>query len=163
MNKKLFHIIFDTTNKHKFLTNAGKTVTKYSEPVFYIIYILGGILLLLAGSDLVIRYIVIPFAVLAYNSFIRKILNRPRPFVAEDITPLAEHKPNGSFPSNHAASSMIIAFAWYCVCPYVTVVLVVMAVLTGISRVMVGVHYPADVAVGWLVGVCFGILGFVVG
>ncbi|SEG84786.1 undecaprenyl-diphosphatase [Thermomonospora echinospora] len=57
-----------------------------------------------------------------------------------------------SFPSNHAtiaaASAMALAVAWRTVAPLVLPLAAVMA----FSRVFVGVHYPHDVAAGFLLG-----------
>ncbi|MFB4320538.1 phosphatase PAP2 family protein [Actinomadura sp. 21ATH] len=58
-----------------------------------------------------------------------------------------------SFPSNHAtiaaASAAAIVVAWRAMAPLV----LPLAVLMAFSRVFVGVHYPHDVAAGFLVGV----------
>lgn len=57
-----------------------------------------------------------------------------------------------SFPSNHAANSMAIATIlveilgsqfWY---------LYLLAVITGLSRVYIGVHFPGDIFVGFILG-----------
>ncbi|WP_067803430.1 phosphatase PAP2 family protein [Actinomadura formosensis] len=58
-----------------------------------------------------------------------------------------------SFPSNHAtiaaASAAAIVVAWRALAP----VVLPLAALMAFSRVFVGVHYPHDVAAGFLVGV----------
>ncbi|WP_141575371.1 phosphatase PAP2 family protein [Actinomadura sp. WMMA1423] len=58
-----------------------------------------------------------------------------------------------SFPSNHAtiaaASAAAIVVAWRAMAPLV----LPLAALMAFSRVFVGVHYPHDVAAGYLVGV----------
>jgi membrane-associated phospholipid phosphatase len=58
-----------------------------------------------------------------------------------------------SFPSNHAtiaaASAAAIVVAWRATAPLV----LPLAALMAFSRVFVGVHYPHDVAAGFLVGV----------
>lgn len=69
----------------------------------------------------------------------------PRPFMAGLGTALVEHRPNSSFPSNHAlvfATCAAVLFflrrramAW---------VAVALGVLVGWSRIYVGVHYPLD-------------------
>ena len=96
------------------------------------------------------------------NSILRKILNRPRPFKELGIESLIEHEDKGSCPSNHAVSAMIIAMAWCSIFPVVGAVLIVLAIFTGLSRVMTGVHYPVDVFLGWLIAIVIGCLGFFV-
>ncbi|TDB83438.1 phosphatase PAP2 family protein [Actinomadura sp. 7K534] len=58
-----------------------------------------------------------------------------------------------SFPSNHAtiaaASAAVIVVAWRAMAPLV----LPMAALMAFSRVFVGVHYPHDVAAGFVLGV----------
>ncbi|MFI0356327.1 phosphatase PAP2 family protein [Actinomadura sp. 9N407] len=58
-----------------------------------------------------------------------------------------------SFPSNHAtiaaASAAVIVVAWRAMAPLV----LPLAVLMAFSRVFVGVHYPHDVAAGFVIGV----------
>lgn len=162
MNRKIFLKIYNYTCRNPLVKSLGIFVAKYSEALFYGIYFLGGFVLALNNINLLIKYILIPFVVLLYNTFIRKLLNRPRPFAVENIQSLIPHKANGSCPSNHAASSMIIAFAWWCVCPYFTPLFCIIALFTGASRVMTGVHYPKDVFIGWGIGIFFGIIGFVI-
>jgi membrane-associated phospholipid phosphatase len=166
MNRKLFHKIYGIGVK----TGAVKTavvITKLSQKVFLLIYACGLVLAVNKSlSSTAVKYFVCTFLALAVNSIIRKVVNAPRPFKREDIKQYIDHEDSGSFPSNHAASAMVIA-----ICCGMTamlynvgvgiacmIVLVLMAVCTGVSRIMVGVHYPVDVAVGWLVGGLFGVL-----
>ena len=100
-----------------------------------------------------------PFAVVAAylvsevsKSFIEE--ERPCRAVAGAVH-IAACPPEGdwSFPSNHAtiaaASAAAIVVAWRALAPLV----LPLAVLMAFSRVFVGVHYPHDVGVGFLVGV----------
>jgi undecaprenyl-diphosphatase len=170
MNRWLFHKIYGIGVK----TDAVKTavvITKLSQKVFLLIYACGLVLAVcksLSNTKMLtaVMYFICTFAALAVNSVLRKVINAPRPFKRENIKQYINHEDSGSFPSNHAASAMVIA-----ICCGMTIilynmnigiacmaVLVVMAVCTGISRIMVGVHYPIDVAVGWLIGILFGLL-----
>lgn len=59
-----------------------------------------------------------------------------------------------SFPSGHSASVMsaFAGLAAYKKKWYFTLLAVVLPLLVGFSRVVVGAHYPTDVLAGWLVG-----------
>ena len=52
--------------------------------------------------------------------------------------------------------------AWCSIFPVVGAILIVLAIFTGLSRVMTGVHYPVDVFLGWLIAIVIGCLGFFV-
>ena len=81
--------------------------------------------------------------------FIKKRAQRPRPCNAcEDIlrgtAPLDEF----SFPSGHTMHAIgftVIALAWF---PQLALILTVFTVLTILSRMILGLHYPTDVLLG---------------
>ncbi len=100
----------------------------------------------------------IPFVAL---SVFRRVYNRPRPYEKLGITPLIPKEKKGhSFPSRHVFSAFIIAMCWLNFVPTVgTVFLALAAALAGI-RVVGGVHYVSDVAVGGLFGIVCGLIGF---
>lgn len=63
------------------------------------------------------------------------------------------------FPSNHAANSMATAVAamlW--LRRRLALGLVFLAIAIGWSRVYLGVHFPGDVLMGYVVGACCGVL-----
>ncbi len=80
---------------------------------------------------------------------------RPRPGLEPHLVAVK----TSSFPSGHATSSMIfylslaLVFAghsrWRFATPAAAVIL---SLLIGISRVMLGVHWPSDVIGGWAFG-----------
>jgi undecaprenyl-diphosphatase len=86
--------------------------------------------------------------------------SRPRPCYALKefhlVTPRCGS--DNGFPSNHAANAMAasVVLSGYFVRRRERWVLFVAAVLVGLSRVYLGVHYPLDVLAGFIVG---GLLG----
>ncbi len=83
-------------------------------------------------------------------------LNFQRPFVQGLVPGYITHDASGSLPSTHATVMFFVAAAflmrdelrragW---------ALVVLASLTGWSRVYVGVHFPLDIAAGLVFGLC---------
>lgn len=83
------------------------------------------------------------------------LIDRPRP--AELAHLVHEHTP--SFPSGHATSSMIVYLTLAVVLTprrlrrTAVAAAIVLSLLIGLSRLMLGVHWPSDVIAGWSFGV----------
>lgn len=103
--------------------------------------------------------ILMPALCLLTTSLLRKKLNHPRPYEALPITPLIHKETRGhSFPSNHTASAFVLAMtAFQLSCP-LGVIMLLMAALTGLSRVAAGLHWPKDVLCGMGIGITLGVL-----
>lgn len=160
MNKRLFFLLFGLGQKNKPFAAAAKLIAKYSYPFFYVVYALGFFLAVYVDKKLLITYLFIPFTVYLINNGLRSSLKKPRPFEELNITPLLSHEGSPSFPSNHAACAMVIALAFINVMrasalPFadLSYILVPCALVTGLSRVVCGIHYPKDVALGWVIGI----------
>ena len=97
------------------------------------------------------------FSLLLTNVLLKHLVARTRPWLlAEGLLPLvAEGDPN-SFPSGHTSASFAAAVAlWQTVDrKWAKWAVMAAAVLMGLSRLYVGVHFPSDVIAGVLVG-CF--------
>ncbi len=64
-----------------------------------------------------------------------------------------------SFPSGHAARAMMIGvLAAGLTPPLAGILMLIWALLVGLARVAMGVHYLSDVVAGWLVGAVMGAL-----
>jgi membrane-associated phospholipid phosphatase len=90
------------------------------------------------------------------NVAVKPLGRRPRPDrLARDV-PLARHvrmPASRSFPSGHSAAAFAFATGVGHVLPAAAVPLHALAVLVAYSRVHTGVHYPADVLAGAIMGV----------
>lgn len=160
MNKLLFDKIYFFTANNSKAKKLAVFVSEFSKPAFIIIYILGIIAVLINGCEGIAKIIAVPFFTLLFNTTLRRIITKPRPFNRQDVTKLVDHKNSGSFPSNHACSSMIISLSYIMICPALVPVFMVFAFFTGLSRVATGVHYPADVFAGWAISIVSGITFF---
>ena len=104
-----------------------------------------------AGATLAIGFVL--------SQVIRLFGLSQRPFQRHQVHMLIGHEPGVSLPSDHSTASFAIAIAvWFFVSakwgPYFMGVAAVIAV----SRVFVGVHYPADITAGALVATISGLL-----
>ncbi|GAC1412099.1 MAG: undecaprenyl-diphosphatase [Candidatus Doudnabacteria bacterium] len=95
-----------------------------------------------------------------FASIIRALYHRDRPYIRyQNIHELvSKNDTAGSFPSGHATAMFAIASLIYFYNRKLGTALYIMAVLTGISRVVVGVHYPSDIVAGALIGIGTGYL-----
>jgi len=77
----------------------------------------------------------------------------PRPFQTLTNLHILISLPDGySFPSGHAAMTMALATAVYFYRRRLGELLFLFAFAVGVARIYVGVHYPLDVGVGFLLG-----------
>ena len=77
--------------------------------------------------------------------------NNPRPFVEGGFTPFVAHSADNGFPSDHALFAAWLAAVVYPLHRPTGMVLIVIAILVGVSRVAAGVHHVEDVVASFLI------------
>jgi|GEM_PF-35864 len=99
-----------------------------------------------------------------FSNILKNGFQRPRPCRLEIPGRFIANCGRNGFPSAHAFSSMALAvFMGKILKPYYKFALpglLFWSLLLGISRIYVGVHYPGDVLVGFLLGICLGLIFF---
>ncbi len=109
-----------------------------------------------------LKCIVIPAAAFFLVTVMRKILNTERPYTRYKINPLIHKDKKGeSFPSRHTLSAVLITMTGFYVWPPLGLILSVLSVLLGASRIIAGVHFPGDVLAAVLIGAAAGALLFI--
>lgn len=93
------------------------------------------------------------------NDPIRELVARPRPFVDHaEVVVLLDGKTGYSFVSDHATATMAVAVALLTVHRRLGLLALAVAVLQGLARVLMGLHYPTDVVGGVALGTAVALL-----
>ncbi len=82
---------------------------------------------------------------LLVNIVIHAVYYHPRPFVSHDVHQLVPHAADSSFVSDHSVLVFSIAFVFLLRGEKLKYIALIWAVLVGVSRMYVGVHYPLDI------------------
>jgi len=161
-------ISFDETIRYWVYEQRSPLLSAIFIPVTYMgnwqtITVLAAVLLAIPKTR---RDIGLPFAVISLSStvvykVVKGIFERPRPELDVRLIPQGGF----SFPSGHSMNCIVcFGILIYLIrkhCPnrkianVLTVLLVLLIVGIGSSRVYVGVHFPTDVLGGWSLGLAF--------
>jgi undecaprenyl-diphosphatase len=82
---------------------------------------------------------------------LKVLFHTARPFNALGFIPLVPES-GYSFPSGHATVFAALAFSMFFINRPAGIALFFLAILVGLSRVVLGVHFPVDIIGGYLVG-----------
>jgi undecaprenyl-diphosphatase len=133
------------------VTHAGGTVASISASTLPMLA--GGRLARaaqLALATLVLSHLVV--------QLLKRTIGRPRPVPAPGGIVHLAAPDRFSFPSGHAAAAMSVAFGYMLEFPMLMPALAPVALLIGVSRVCLGVHYPGDVLIGQVLALTTGAL-----
>lgn len=158
MNYKLFQAINQNAGHHPFIDGLMVLTTQSALFIYAIVLLLMWIF----GKEKY-KYTVVFAAItgglgLLINFALGHIYYEPRPFVTHNVHLLLPHVKDSSFPSDHATGAFSLAIAVLLRHRKIGFGMLLFAILTGISRVYVGHHYPFDVLASIVVGLLSGIL-----
>jgi undecaprenyl-diphosphatase len=164
LDAALFHFVNGTLQNpvFDFLMPFITDLNKHTS----VLIIVGVLLILLfvkGGTKGKYAVVVLAFGILMsdqLNSSVAKfILARPRPcHVLQHVHLLVSCGSGYSFPSSHAVNNFCGAVILSFFFPQAAVWLYTFAGIVSFSRVYVGVHYPADVLGGAIIGICCGLI-----
>ena len=107
-------------------------------------------------------FILVPGVSFVLLSIVRDCLDWKRPYEEHDIRPLIQKDTKGhSMPSRHVFSCTVIAMCVLSLNVPAGIFCLFCSVVLCAVRVLGGVHYPNDVAVGFVIGLIAGGLLFV--
>ena len=118
----------------------------------YLLFILASIFVIVTFlSRTSIRNSIIKLAVFAFPlAYIMALIASSffydtRPFVVKHVQPLIPHQPDNGFPSDHTLLGMVAAASVFVYRRNVGMLLALLAILVGVSRVIAKVHHPVDI------------------
>lgn len=133
-----------------FIIKAGSEFTVYVIPVLLLVLWFGRkplkeLAMFATGAGFI--------AWLAFSNLIGMLWFRERPFIDGGVQELVFHRPDKSFPSDHAAFMMAVTWiafrfgykrlGWW---------LLMLDVVMGFCRVVAGIHYTGDILAGFAIG-----------
>ncbi len=156
-----------TLGKSPILTSFYKFVTKFSNE-FMILLICFVSFIVFKNKKYGLLISLNAIIVFLINYVLKSIFTRPRPV---DLMIIFE---NGySFPSGHAMVSLsFYGFIIYLINKldldkkikiFFSILLIILILLIGLSRIYLGVHYPSDVLAGYLISLAYLIIYITVG
>ena len=109
-----------------------------------------------------VRMAIVGFIGVALYKYLKSRLVRERPYISlAGITPGTRALDRYSFPSGHTLHAVSFTTLAVTSFPELAWLLVPFAVLVATSRVVLGLHYPSDVAAGALIGAALAVLSMV--
>ncbi len=159
MNAMIFQQINGFANTSKIIDFVGVFFADY---LLYVIAIFFLVLLFVNKARLMTISVGISVFLSRYiiAEPIKRIFHIARPYVSVDgVKKIVEENADYySFPSGHTAIFFAIAMAVFYFNKKWGIVAFVIAILVGVSRIYVGVHWPLDVVAGALIGILSGII-----
>lgn len=150
MNQKIFWYLFSLTENFTFLGDLFVFITILSFYLFSLLFLFWMVKafkrkdnsFIAAGISLLVTFLAV--------DFIRYFYEQPRPFIVFEIESLIEHAATSTFPSRHSAMSFAVATLFFVTNQQK--IIFMLAILTALSRVIIGVHFPLDVLFGGFLG-----------
>lgn len=123
-------------------------------------FIIAGIFYLLNRRIFAFQLIFGTISLWLLVEFIKLLVGRKRPYISLEAARIVGHKAGGySFPSGHTSQAFfLVAFLGQALqLPLIPIVLLyLVAVITGVTRIYLGAHYPRDVIAGAFLGALWG-------
>ncbi|MGC8765171.1 MAG: phosphatase PAP2 family protein [Brevinematia bacterium] len=148
LDKSLVH--FFSTRRKKYLTLIMKIVTIIGDGyVWLLLCFIFFFVNFFTGLSLSIGLVLQAFL----QQLFKRIFIRKRPYETHvEITKVINPPDKFSFPSGHTTAAFTMVFILYYLYPVLFVPTLILAIMIGISRIYLGLHYPTDVIAGVVLG-----------
>ncbi len=153
----IFFTSINNISKNFFFSKFAIFLHQYTYPILALVIIAS---ILIARRKFYTFSLLFLSGVLSWlvAGFLKILIHVPRPMIGMGITPLIDQF-GYSFPSQHATVFSAIAISMFLVNKKLGIALSILAFIIGISRIVLGVHYPIDVFGGFCLG---SIIAFVI-
>jgi undecaprenyl-diphosphatase len=158
MDFRIYKALNGFAYRHDGWEDVAKALEHYA-PVIFVVLLAGlflarGKLASVAARRGVVAAALSAGVALALAKLISDAVARQRPFVDHPHAAhlFIKHAADYGFPSDHTSGAFAIAVALLLRHRWAGWVALVLAVLVGLGRVMIGVHYPTDVLAGAVLG-----------
>jgi undecaprenyl-diphosphatase len=151
---------FAARQRSPFLTDYFVFITNVGDATGYLIVFISCAIIfyfVFKSWKYIIQLITVLVLALSSNLILKQIINRARPVVEHLVT-----VETLSYPSGHAMMAMAFygiliyllwQFPWNKLLKYfLTIILVTLILSIGFSRIYLGVHFPSDIAGGYIAG-----------
>ena len=151
-NDRLIYLKLNSSSKNPWFARIMRLVTHLGDTETAIFFSLLALILdqmffIPVGKTMLLTLIISQILVQS----IKRIVNRPRPYKSISIANVTQPPAcQYSFPSGHTACAFTIALSYAASIPSLTLPLMVIAFFVGLSRIILGFHYPTDVLIGML-------------
>ncbi|MGC8964711.1 MAG: phosphatase PAP2 family protein [Brevinematia bacterium] len=137
--------------RNKILTKILKLISRIGD--WWILSLLSIILIFLNLKLGILLSISLIIQVLL-QKIIKNIFTRKRPYIKHrtKIKNLIVPPDRYSFPSGHTAGAFVVFFSFLRFYPEISIIVLVIAIIIGFSRIYLGVHYLTDVIFGIIIG-----------
>ncbi|HEY5600894.1 MAG TPA: phosphatase PAP2 family protein [Patescibacteria group bacterium] len=146
MNNQIFEFINSLAGRSSSLDSL---MILFANDLLYVVIFLSFILAISLKRRQGLLNILFTLVIAAIGSVAFKFLfNFQRPFLNQDVNLLITTPSNPSFPSFDTAIAFAAASVIFLYQRLLGFFTIILAILVGISRIFVGVHYPGDILAG---------------
>ncbi|MDY0236512.1 MAG: phosphatase PAP2 family protein [Gudongella sp.] len=141
--------------KNKYLDKIMFRVTDLGGAIFTSIFAMG--LLIFGNKEIKMIGLEAIFALSFGQIFVqslKRLMSRERPYkIIKQLHTFGIELRDYSFPSGHTTASFSLATTLAVNLPKLAVIVLLLALVIGMSRIYLGVHYPTDVVAGIILGI----------
>lgn len=148
------------TSQYRFIRNAFRAISRMGDGMFW--YILMLVITYTQGQSglfAVLHMLTVGITGTLVYKWLKHRTSRPRPFqVRQDVLLSGTPLDYFSFPSGHTLHAVafgVVAVQYY---PQLLPIIYPFVFLVGVSRVVLGLHYPSDVIAGASIGYALVVL-----